>query len=202
LGGWEAEPTQKQTKPKNLTSSESPCYNNLLEASNIYWLKVRKQMETKHSASMEDYLESILMLSEGKEAVRVSQMSKALGVKMPSVTSALTKLSQQGLVKHERYGRAQLTADGERVAEDVFHRHEALRRFLTEILDIDPEIAVDDACKMEHSVSPATQEKLAKFIDFVLSPPEGQPKWLKIFHHYLQQGEFPEEYVTRCLMEE
>jgi DtxR family Mn-dependent transcriptional regulator len=159
-------------------------------------------MERKHSASMEDYLESILMLREGKGAVRVSQMSKALGVKMPSVTSALGKLSQQGLVKHERYGRVQLTSDGKKIAEDVFHRHEALRRFLTEVLSIDPDIAADDACKMEHSVSPATQEKLAKFVEFVLRPPEGQPKWLKIFHHYIQQAELPEEYVTRCLMEE
>jgi DtxR family Mn-dependent transcriptional regulator len=132
-------------------------------------------MEAKQSASMEDYLESILMLSEGKEAVRVSQMSQALGVKMPSVTSALAKLSQQGLVKHKRYGLVQLTPEGERIAEDVFHRHEALRHFLTEILAIDPETAVDDACKMEHTISPATQEKLAKFVQFVNQPPEGPP---------------------------
>jgi len=155
-------------------------------------------METKHSASMEDYLESILLLGERKEGVRVSQMSKALGVKMPSVTSALKKLSQQGLVKHERYGQVQLTADGEKIAEDVFHRHEALRRFLTEILNIDPEIAVEDACKMEHSISPATQEKLAKFIDFVLSRPKVQPEWLKMFERYANYGETPEECVARC----
>jgi DtxR family Mn-dependent transcriptional regulator len=159
-------------------------------------------MEAKHSASMEDYLESILMLGEGKEAVRVSQMSKALGVKMPSVTSALNKLSREGLVEHQRYGQVRLTPEGERVAEDVFHRHEALRHFLTEVLHIDPEIAADDACKMEHSVSPATQEKLAKFVEFVLKPTEGQPKWLKIFHHYLKREELPREYVNKCLAEE
>jgi DtxR family Mn-dependent transcriptional regulator len=159
-------------------------------------------MEAKHSASMEDYLESILVLSEGKEEVRVSQVSKALGVKMPSVTSALSKLSQQGLVEHERYGRARLTPEGERIAEDVFHRHEALRQFLTEILNIDPDTAVDDACKMEHTISPATQEKLAKFVEFVSQPPEGPPRWLKSFHRYLKRAELPEEYVTRCLKEE
>jgi len=129
-------------------------------------------METKHSSSMEDYLESILLLREGKEAVRVSQMSKALRVKMPSVTSALKKLSEQGLVKHKRYGRVQLTPDGEKIAEDIFRRHEALRRFLTKILNVDPEIAADDACKMEHSISPVTQEKLAKFVEVVLNRPE------------------------------
>ena len=159
-------------------------------------------MATKHSASMEDYLESILVLGKGKEAVRVSQMSKALGVKMPSVTSALNKLSQEGLVRHKRYGLVQLTPEGEQIAQDVFHRHEALRHFLAEILNIDPETAVDDACKMEHTISPATQEKLAKFVEFVSQPPEGQPRWLKIFHHYLQQAKLPKEYVTRCLKED
>jgi DtxR family Mn-dependent transcriptional regulator len=163
---------------------------------------MREEMEAKQSASMEDYLEAILMLGEGKGAVRVSQMSKALGVKMPSVSSALAKLAREGLVEHQPYGQVQLTPEGERIAEDVFRRHEALRHFLTEILGIDPEIAVDDACKMEHSVSPATQEKLAKFIEFVNSPSEGQPRWLKIFHHYLKRAELPQEYVTRCLAEE
>jgi len=159
-------------------------------------------METKHSASMEDYLESIIMLREGREAVRVSQMSKALGVKMPSVTSALSKLSQQGLVEHNRYGRVQLTPDGEKIAEDVFHRHEALRRFLAEILNVDPEIAAVDACKMEHSISPVTEEKLAKFIEFVLSRPKVQPEWLKLFDRYVNSGEIPQECMTRCLREE
>ena len=159
-------------------------------------------MEAKHSASMEDYLESILMLGKGRKAVRVSQMSQALGVKMPSVTSALAKLSQEGLVEHKRYGLARLTPEGERIAQDVFHRHEALRQFLTEILNIDPETAVDDACKMEHAISPVTQEKLAKFVEFVSQPPEGQPRWLKIFHRYLRQAKLPEEYVTRCLRED
>ena len=159
-------------------------------------------MEEKHSARMEDYLESIIMLRERKQAVRVSQMSQALGVKMPSVTSALRKLSQQGLVEHNRYGRVQLTPEGEEIARDVYRRHEALRRFLAEILKVDPKVAADDACEMEHAVSPTTQRKLAKFVEFVLKPPEGQPKWLKIFHQYSQQGDLPEEYVTRCLKEE
>ena len=150
---------------------------------------------------MEDYLESIIMLREGKETVRVSQMSKALGVKMPSVTSALMKLSEQGLVEHKRYGRVQLTPDGEKIAEDVFRRHEALRHFLVEILNVDPDIAAVDACQMEHSVSPVTQQRLAKFVEFVLSRPKGQPEWLKMFDHYFKYGELPQESVAKCLKE-
>ena len=158
-------------------------------------------MERKYTASMEDYLESIIMLREGKETVRVSQMSKALGVKMPSVTSALMKLSEQGLVEHKRYGRVQLTPDGEKIAKDVFRRHEALHRFLAEILNVDPDIAAADACKMEHSVSPATQQRLAKFVEFVLTRPKGQPEWLKMFDHYFKYGELPQESVAKCLKE-
>jgi DtxR family Mn-dependent transcriptional regulator len=159
-------------------------------------------MEKEQSASMEDYLEAIIMLREGKEAVRVSQMSKALGVKMPSVTSALRKLSEEGLVEHQRYGRARLTPDGEKIARDVLRRHEALRRFLAEILSVDPKTAETDACKMEHSVSPATQEKLGKFIEFVLSRPKVQPEWLEMFYRYASYGELPEGCPTKCIGKE
>jgi DtxR family Mn-dependent transcriptional regulator len=151
---------------------------------------------------MEDYLESIIMLRRGKkEAVRVSQMSQALGVKMPSVTGALKKLSEEGLVEHQRYGRVKLTPEGEKVAQDVFRRHEALRRFLEEILSVDAEIAADDACKMEHAISPLTQKRLAKFIEFVLSRPKVQPYWLKMFDRYVNYGEVPEGCPDKCLEE-
>jgi DtxR family Mn-dependent transcriptional regulator len=158
-------------------------------------------MEGKPTASMEDYLESIIMLREGKKAVRVSQMSKALGVKMPSVTGALKKLAEEGLVEHHRYGRVQLTADGEKLARDVFRRHEALRRFLGDILSVDAETAESDACKMEHVISPLTQKRLAKFIDFVLSRPNIQPYWLKQFERYVKSGELPEDCPEKCLGE-
>jgi Mn-dependent DtxR family transcriptional regulator len=60
---------------------------------------------------MEDYLEAIAKLGEGRRVVKVKQVSQMLGVKMPSVTSALKKLSEQELVEHERYGRIKLTSE-------------------------------------------------------------------------------------------
>ena len=130
-------------------------------------------MVTGQSASMEDYLEAVVMLGEGEKAVRVTQISKALGVKKPSVTSALTKLSREGLVEHARYGHVKLTAEGERIAQDVYRRHETLRHFLAEILNVDPEIAAEDACRMEHILSPASLERLAKFEEFLLNKTKG-----------------------------
>ncbi len=121
----------------------------------------------KQTASMEDYLETIAMLSRDKPAVRVSEIGRALGVKMPSVTSALHKLVAEGLVEHDRYGHVLLAPEGKKIAEDVLRRHEMLYRFLSEVLHVDAQTAVEDACKMEHSLSPESLEKLAAFIDSV-----------------------------------
>ena len=158
-------------------------------------------MVTGQTASMEDYLEAIAMLRRQGRVVRVKHISQALGVKMPSVTSAMKKLSQRGLVEHERYEYVKLTAEGDRIAEDVIRRHETLYRLLAEILNVDPKIAQEDACKMEHSLSPASLDRLAKFVEFVLARPRGEPEWLKNFNYYFERGELPQECVARCLRE-
>jgi len=160
---------------------------------------VLKGMIKGQSPSMEDYLESISMLAQGGKVVRVTQISKALGVRKPSVTSALKKLSKEELVEHERYGYVKLTDEGQKIAEDVFHRHETLRHFLGEILGVNPKMAVEDACKMEHAVSPITLERLAKFVEFVLNRPRGKPEWLKGFNYYFEHGDLPPEYTAKCL---
>ena len=147
----------------------------------------------RHTASMEDYLEAIAVLRDGPMPVRVSQISKALGVKMPSVSAALKKLSEDGLVDHERYGYVTLTAKGSKVAGDVFRRHETVRQFLSEILSLDPYIAEEDACKMEHTLSPDTVHRLSKFVEFVAMCPCGEPEWLKGFNYYVEHGEHPPE---------
>jgi DtxR family Mn-dependent transcriptional regulator len=156
------------------------------------------QIARTQTSSMEDYLEAIVMLGEGGNVVRVTQISKMLKVKKPSVTSALKRLSGEGLVQHERYGYVKLTAEGQKIAEDVFRRHETLRHFLADILSIDPKIASEDACKMEHSLSPTSLEKLERFVEFVLTRPRGQPEWLKNFNYYFEHGEQEEECLARC----
>ncbi len=155
-------------------------------------------MVSEQTASMEDYLEAIAKLREEEPEVRVTQISRRLGVKKPSVTAALHKLSEDGLVKHKRYGHVELTREGRRIAEDVMHRHEVLFRFLSEVLDVNREIAQEDACKMEHSLSHTGLERLAKFVEFVLSCPKGEPLWHKGFKYYFEHGERDQDIVARC----
>ena len=126
-------------------------------------------MTKQQSYSMENYLEMIAMLGRGKNIVRVTQLSTALGVRKSSVSAALTKLSMEGLVKHEKYGYVELTPEGEKMAYDILHRHEVLEQFLVKILGVNQEIAWKDACEMEHYISPITIQKLTKFVEYVLS---------------------------------
>ena len=128
-------------------------------------------MAREQSASMEDYLEAVQMLGSTGGAARVKEISTLLGVKMPSVTAGIKRLADEKLVIHERYGRVRLTPAGEKTAREIFRRHEVLRRFLIQVLDVDPQTAAEDACRMEHAVSSHTMDRLTRFLGFVESSP-------------------------------
>jgi len=161
-----------------------------------------ENISTQQTASMEDYLEAIAILAEEGYPVKVTEIGKALGVKKPSVTSALAKLSEAGLVQHEKYGDVVLTAEGARIGQDVYQRHRTLRHFLVEILNVDPSVAEADACRMEHAVSQTTIERLTKFLDFVLNCPRGEAEWLKGLNYYFEHGKRDEELLAKCQREE
>lgn len=158
---------------------------------------VRLEAQREQSASMEDYLEAIANISEGRKSVKVKQISETLGVKMPSVTSALKKLSEQELVEHERYGHIKLTPEGDKVARDVIRRHEALTRFFKQALGINQETAEEDACKIEHVISPSTMERLAKFVEFIEACPLGGANFSSRYEYYLKHGELPKDCSNR-----
>ena len=149
-------------------------------------------MPVGQTASMEDYLEAIAVLRDRRRVVRISQISEELAVSRPSVTAAVKKLADEGLVEHEPYGHVDLTSAGEAIARDVFRRHEAWRRFLEEILGVDAEAAAEDACRMEHEISASTRDRLSKFVEFVLGNPRGTPDWVEHFNHYFEHDEIPE----------
>jgi DtxR family Mn-dependent transcriptional regulator len=144
--------------------------------------------EDKHTASMEDYLEAAIMLKEKGKKVTVTALSKSIGVKKPSVDWALKKLSDAGLVVHEKYGDVKLTSEGVRIAEDVYRRHKALYSFLTDILKVTPHTAAEDACRMEHDLSRESIYRLEKFISFVLDYHPGLSDWEDIFNRYIEHG--------------
>jgi len=115
------------------------------------------------SASLEDYLEAILLLERSSRVARVSEIAGQLGVSRPSVTGAIKSLGARRLVSHARYGHVTLTKEGARIAVEVERRHLAIRDFLTGVLGIPDEQAEATACKMEHVLEP---EVLAYFVAY------------------------------------
>ena len=114
--------------------------------------------------SGEDYLEAVLVLGRGGDSVRVTELARRLGVSKPSVVNALAALETRGLLRHERYGGVELTARGRRVAREVDRRHRLLRGFLEDVLGVRSRTAEQDACRLEHDLSPETVRRLVRFV--------------------------------------
>ena len=137
-----------------------------------------KDTEKVLTSVMEDYLEAIYDLNNEKKVVRVKDIAKRMDVKMPTVTSMLKTLNDRGLVHYEKYEYVELTENGSDVGREMRRRHGILMDFLTNILQVDPLVANEEACKLEHALSPATMDNMTSFIAFIQMCPWPVHNWL------------------------
>ncbi len=147
--------------------------------------------------AMEDYLEAIFNLGKEKRVVRVKDIAKRLGVKMPTVTSMLKALSKRELIDYEKYEYLELTKKGLNVGREIHRRHHILRSFLTDILNVDLKKADEQACKMEHAVSTSTLDRFIEFMEFIQFCPRVGLDWLKYFDEYRLHGQEPDKCLAR-----
>ncbi len=112
--------------------------------------------------SREDYLETIYDLMKEGESVRSVDVANALGFSRASVSRAIGLLKRDGYIEQERYGQITLTEAGKKQAQSVRRRHDLLKYFLLHIVEVDEKTAEEDACKMEHIVSPQTLARMAE----------------------------------------
>ena len=122
-------------------------------------------MSAHISANMEDYLETIHLLEQERRNVRVKDIAAEMQITMPSVSSAIKNLENQGLVSHSRYDLVELTKEGARIAEAVYKRHRVIKRFLSKVLGLASDIAEKDACRIEHNISEEAMNKLIEFLE-------------------------------------
>ena len=109
--------------------------------------------------SAENYLETILMLSKKLPVVRAVDIANELGYKKSSVSIAMKHLRENKHITVNESGFITLTESGRAVAEMVFERHEILTKILTSI-GVPEDIASEDACKIEHVISPESFEAI------------------------------------------
>ena len=114
--------------------------------------------------SAEDYLESIFTLREKHGSVRSIDIVNDLGVSKPSVSVAMKNLRMQNYITISEDGFIYLTEEGRKVAEMIYDRHETLTSFLTK-LGVPREIAEEDACRVEHVISPETFSAIKQHLE-------------------------------------
>ena len=117
----------------------------------------------KRSESAENYLETILMLKQKNGAVRSIDIVRQMAFSKPSVSHAMGLLRQRGQITMDKDGWIELTDEGRALAERVYERHCLLSEWLVK-LGVDPEVAAEDACRMEHDLSDETFQKLKEHI--------------------------------------
>ena len=117
----------------------------------------------KSDESVQDYLETIYLLSKEKPQVRSIDIANELSYSKPSVSVAMKNLRNNGYIEVADNGYITLTDSGLSIAESVFERHSLMTQFLIH-LGVSPEIAKEDACMMEHDISEESFEALKKHI--------------------------------------
>lgn len=114
--------------------------------------------------SREDYLEAILVLEKKQSFIRAIDIANELSFSKPSVSIAMKKLKDENLIIVGDDGAISLTEEGRRIAEKTLEKHEFLTSFFV-YLGIEPDMAEDEACQIEHLLSDITFEKLKEFIN-------------------------------------
>lgn len=116
--------------------------------------------------SGEMYLETILVLSKEHSYVRAVDVGEYMGFSKPSVSRAMRLLREAGYVQTDENGFLQLTESGKARAKKIYERHTVLSEYLKKI-GVSDEVAVDDACKLEHYMSDETFEALRRQLEAI-----------------------------------
>lgn len=143
-----------------------------------------KVYETHESS--ENYLESILMLSMDHQVVRSIDIANMLGFSKPSVSVAMKRLREEGMITVDDNGYITLTEDGMKIAKCTYEKHVVITNVLID-LGVSAYTAGQDACRIEHVLSPET---FARIKDYYLKAHDGVSPELDMIKDYEQSKPF------------
>ena len=114
--------------------------------------------------SREMYLETILVLSLESDFVRSVDVANKLDYSKPSVSRAVKNLVNERTIIVLDNGHIQLTEKGLKEATSIYEKHKILTKVFIEVLNLDPELAEKDACRVEHVISDETFEAIKNLL--------------------------------------
>ena len=113
------------------------------------------------SEAIENYLETIYILSQQQNEVHAIDVCSYLSYSRPTVSIVLRQMRENGLVTVDEDNHIHLTAEGEKIATHIYERHTILSQLLMS-LGVSKEVALHDACKIEHDLSDETFDAIKK----------------------------------------
>jgi len=124
---------------------------------------------------MQDYVKEIYKLRlEGKRAT-TSAIAERLGVRPPSVTAMVKRLSALGLAEHAPYRGVELTPAGDRVALEVIRHHRLLELYLAQALGLSLDEVHSEADRLEHALSEELEARIDRSLGYPTHDPHGDP---------------------------
>jgi DtxR family Mn-dependent transcriptional regulator len=123
----------------------------------------------------ENYLKALFNLSNESGEVNVNELSKRLGIKMPTVTSMMKKLAKKKLVHYESYKPLRLTERGKKEASIIIRKHRLTEMFLVQNMGFGWEDVHEIAEQVEHIHSPEFFEKMDELLGYPKIDPHGSP---------------------------
>lgn len=130
-------------------------------------MKPKKTTPESLSLPQQRYVEVIAGLLRERGMARVKDVAERLGVSLPSVSEAVKRLLELGIVDRDARRGIVLTESGRRVAGHLEDRHQALKRFMVEVMAMEPERADDVACRVEHCVDREFSSRLVDLAGFL-----------------------------------
>lgn len=118
----------------------------------------------RNTKSTENYLETILILSNRNGCVRSIDIARELSFSKPSVSVAMKSLREKNYITTDQDGKITLTDSGSKIAEDIYERHQVIAAALME-LGVDEATAYDDSCKIKHSISDTSFSKIKDHLE-------------------------------------
>ncbi len=127
------------------------------------------------TAKVEEYLETIYNMAMEGEVVIGARLAEKFRVAPPSVTEMLKRLVRDGYIAMDERRQVTLTAQGEELAEAVLRRHRLTERFLVDMLGMEWHQVHEEACRLEHFISGAVEQRVVAALGHPTTCPHGNP---------------------------
>lgn len=125
------------------------------------------------SEAIENYLETILVLSKKKPELHAIDICDELGYSRPTLSVVLKKMKKEGLIAVDENNHITLTDEGRKIAEKIYERHNVISKFFMDI-GVEKNVALRDACKIEHDLSDETFRCIKNYMRKMRNTDDGE----------------------------